>query len=541
MIMMAWFSASSLATAFVLVLTVLAVSLRIFRKQQNDDLKDIVTVGINLASNENNIISWTLAILRSLTSTSEWAHDGYRRFSKAPIQRAFALPSMWTGSVMVVLPPSLLESVLNRPEAELAAHRAQLDSIQLPYMLSDPDVYDNPIQFDVVRRNMSRQNVRSLAGLTAAALHDAFTACWVGPDKKDNNSWTTLNNWDACGKIFTRVTMLSLVGPTLSRDEQLLDWVRKFASSVITGTAFVNSLPPGWIRSSLGPLFGIQAKFYQYRCLKIMVPVIQERMRKRQDGARRHVDDDFIESTISRCARTGDPTQMDPQRIALRLLGLASMSIMGMVYVFTHCIADVYGSPRNKRDEFLAALEAECNQQAQTDDNAKSFHLESTLNESMRLNNISVTSLARDVVVDSLHIPISDKPSAGHGYRLPRGTRVVFPTQDMHRDESVFGPKADEFDALRFSRESRGEGGRTDDMRKNLLFFGYGKHGCPGRHYAMEILKQALSYVVLNYDVQLVETAADDDGAGFKKETKKTLLNVNVPNVDQKIRVRRKM
>ncbi|KAK4676571.1 hypothetical protein QC764_401600 [Podospora pseudoanserina] len=539
-VMMVPFPVSSPATVLFCLIAVLVISRVVSNRKLRTKRENIVTIGVNIKNNTNGIISQTSALLRSLTSTSEWARNGYQRFSKTPIQRAFALPSMWTGSDVVVLPPALLASVLNRPEAELAAHHAQLDTIQLPYMMSDSDVYNNPIQYDVIRRTMSRQHVGSLAATTAKELQNAFSTYWSAPVKHDRD-WATLDNWEACGKVFTRVAMLSLVGSPLGHDERLLDWARKYASSVITGTAFINCLPPGWIRSSAGPLFGIQARYYQSRCLRIMVPVIQERIWKLQSGAGQDVDD-FLQSTILRCSRTGDPRQMDPQRIALRLLGLATMSIMGMVYVFTHCVADVYGMPDRKREELLAALEAECKREARPDEGVTFSLLDSTLNESMRLNNISVTSLARDVAVDSLHIPGVEKAggdAGGISYTLPRGSRIVFPTQEMHRDEGVYGRNPEEFDPFRFYREFQTEGGRFDDMCKGLLVFGYGKHACPGRHYAMQTLRQTLAYLVLNYDVALVGPV-DADGGHALRGKRQTLLNVNVPNVDLKIRVRRK-
>ncbi|KAK0666048.1 cytochrome P450 [Cercophora samala] len=540
--MMARSAVFSPTTALLAFIVVLAIVLQISRKKrQRESRENITTVGIDSKTNRYGITTRPSALLRSLISTSEWARDGYRIFSKAGRQRAFAIPSMWTGSDVVVLPPSLLASVLNRPETELAAHHAQLDTIQLPYMMSDSDVYDNPIQYDVVRRTMSRQNVRSLAAPTAEALDVAFSAYWSTPHKNDDG-WTVLNNWDACGKVFTRVAMLSLVGPPLCHDEELLDWARKYASSVITGTAFINCLPPGWMRSGAGPLFGLQARYYQSRCLRIMVPVIRERVQKLQDGGGRDVDD-FLQSTILRCSRTGDPGQMNPRRIALRLLGLATMSIMGLVYVFTHCIGDIYGMPSQKREELLAALRAECEREAQADDHGEFSLLDSTLNESMRLNNISVTSLARDVATDTLHISGTDSKH-GHGdddvfYTLSRGDRIVFPTQNMHRDEDVFGKNPGEFDPFRFSRELQTGSGRFDDMCKSLLVFGYGKHACPGRHYAMQTLKQTLAYVVVNYDVALIGPV-DSDGGYALRGKRQTLLNVNVPNIDLKTRVRRR-
>lgn len=616
-------AAAPIAVPVVLILVLLAVSrVKTSQAVQNPHLQKLATIGIR--QNSNGPLTLTAGIFRSLFSTSKWVQYGYRRYSKAPAGQkstAFGIPSMWTGSVMVVLPPSLLSTVLSRPETELRAHRAQLDTIQFPYMMSDAEVYDNPIQFGLVRRHLSSQQaVHLLAAPTATELHAAFMAYWpnrgvphdTATSDKSSGAWTTLNVWDACGKVLTRAVMLSLVGRPLCHDERLLHWVRLYASSVITGTGFINCLPPGFLRSTLGPLFGIRARQHQNRCLQVMVPVIEEaiaRLDYKQASTTTSTtsksmrdDDNFLQSTISRCARTGDPAQLDPQRIALRLLGLATMSIMGMVWVLAHCIADVYGTrPRHKRDELIAALEAECiRQQAacrqqtsgEEEDGDSSSRgatsspsryscplLDSTIYESMRLNNLSVTSLARDVVVENLlldiHVPATSTTTNTHHNRpgsadkksasaesdmlsLPRGTRIVFPTQDMHRDERIFGPNPEEFDPFRFyyhsSQKSQhakqvpvgvtggecdSDSGVKDKLSKSLLVFGYGRHACPGKHYAMQTLKQALSYIILNYDVELVGPT-NGNGVEPKKRKKPSLGNVNVPDVNLQIRVSRK-
>ncbi|RYP66869.1 hypothetical protein DL769_005901 [Monosporascus sp. CRB-8-3] len=517
----------------VAILTLATVRLLLARSPNTAQVRlweslDAVGVG-----QRGSFFSWMRAIVGSLTSTAQRTREGYARFCKSQ-NRPFALPSLWTGRAVVVLPPSLLP-LLNRPESELAAHRAQLDTIQLPYMMADPDVYDNPIHFDIVRRSMSRKDVGALAAVTAEELHAAFTAYWG----LDADNWVKLNNWDACGRVMTRAAMRALVGVPLCRDERLLDWSRKYASAVIAGTAFINCLPPV-LRPYIGPLFGMRAKHYQAHCLTIMEPVIKERIQMwEQSKGVMGEQDDFLQWTIMRCAKAG-PEQMDPTRIAMRLLGLATMSVMGMVYVLAHCIPDLYGS--RSTNDFVAGLEAECrNVAAAFPTTAASlasnealhglYRVDSTLRESMRLSNISVTSLARDVIVDDMDLGLAENL-----YKIPQGVRLVFPTQDIHRDESIYETPLD-FDAFRFSRAFEGNEHKSDreavastTCSPSFLVFGYGRRACPGRWYAMQTLKQTLAYIVLHYDVELIG----------KPRERRALLNVMVPQQDLEIRIRRK-
>lgn len=43
-----------------------------------------------------------------------------------------------------------------------------------------------------------------------------------------------------------------------------------------------------------------------------------------------------------------------------------------------------------------------------------------------------------------------------------------------------------------------------------FLPFGHGKHACPGRFFAASELKLILGYMVMNYDVEMLEKRPDD-------------------------------
>lgn len=245
--------------------------------------------------------------------------------------------------------------------------------------------------------------------------------------------------------------------------------------------------------------------------------------------------DDFLQWMVERCAKAG-PEQADASRIATRLLALSTMSVMGMVWVLSHCMQDLYRSP--SREEFLAGLEEERVRPGGGDRLLLLRRLDSTLRESMRLSGISVVGLARDVAAEELDLGLEGAP------RIPRGARVVFPTQSMHTDpDFALHDRPLEFDAFRFSRGLEGEAGEkaarepaaaaassSTAPSQSFLAWGYGKHACPGRWYAAQTLKQALAYIVSSYDVEVL---------GEPRE-KKSLVNVFVPHTDVEIRVRRK-
>ena len=208
--------------------------------------------------------------------------------------------------------------------------------------------------------------------------------------------------------------------------------------------------------------------------------------------------------------------------------------IFAICYVFAHCVLDIHGS--SARADVLAGLEEECTRVSRrygsltTRESVEAlFRADSALRESMRVSDVAVTNLFRDVTAGEVEI--------GSGLRVGTGARMVFPTQNVHLDPDNY-TEPTKFDAFRFSRPFE-EGGRREDRERELITtttltflpFGYGRHACPGRWFAAQTMKQALAYLVLNYEVELV-------GKRIKRQA---LLNTMVPPVDAQIRIRRKV
>lgn len=213
----------------------------------------------------------TRALMRSLTSTRHNIHVGYERISKG-LKMPFAVPTMWTGDAMLVLPATML-GVLRKPESEVRAFEALTETLGLPYMISDRRVYTNTIHFDVVRRYMKdSKDLDAIAPVTEDEIATAFRDCWGTSEE-----WTHLNAWEDSGSIITRAATRVLVGLPMCRDKTLEQHSRQFSQAVLMGAGIINCFPP-FMRGLVGPLVGFHAKRYQARCLKVLLPHVEERI-----------------------------------------------------------------------------------------------------------------------------------------------------------------------------------------------------------------------------------------------------------------------
>jgi cytochrome P450 len=230
-----------------------------------------------------------------------------------------------------------------------------------------------------------------------------------------------------------------------------------------------------------------------------------------------------------------DPAQLNAERIALRIASLLTPLVFAICYVFAHCVLDISSSP--DKSDILTALEEECRRVSAEHGGLSSSasmnalkRIDSVIRESMRISDVMVTNIFRDVTAGKIDI--------GNGLHVGPGMRMIFPTQNIHMDPDNYDdPKR--FDAFRFSRPFED----TDDLgnrsgEQNLITtptptfmpWGYGRHACPGRYFAAQSMKQALSYLVLNYEFELV-------GSPPKR---RALLNMMVPPVRAKVRIRRR-
>ncbi|KAI0479729.1 cytochrome P450 [Xylaria cf. heliscus] len=469
------------------------------------------------------------AIIRScpIMSVPQLVNDGYLKFNQT-LGRPFALPTPWVRSgALMVLPPSQIPLLL-RPdktsEAEWMNLHGLVENIQLPYVVGDPDVYLNVLQFEVVRRKMQSRDMNHLAPTTAEELEEAFKDIW-GVEK----SWKTINGWDACGRVIARSSQRILFGLPLSRNEALLETSRQYASSLLVGGAIINCIPLP-VRWLLGPLVALRAKYYQARFVKMLVPVVEERIRL-WEADKNSGPDDFLQWMIPICAREGS-SQLEPHRVALRLVSLLIPLIYAICFVFAHCVFDILGSP--DCSEVLAGLEDECRRVSSrqgglaTSENVNAlFRTDSALRESMRMSGVSVTNLFRDVMTGEIDV--------GNGLRVGPGVRMAFPTQNIHLDPDNYENPL-QYDAFRFSRRFENAEGTIGERElavtttPTFLPFSYGRHACPGRWFAVQVMKQALAFLVLHYDVELVDGPVKRMALG----------NTMVPAVKTQIRIKRK-
>jgi cytochrome P450 len=93
------------------------------------------------------------------------------------------------------------------------------------------------------------------------------------------------------------------------------------------------------------------------------------------------------------------------------------------------------------------------------------------------------------------------------GTYIPQGTHLCVAGHSTHLDDTNY-PDPTIFHPFRFANKAdeQNKGLRKLDMvttHANSVAFGHGRHACPGRFFAAEMLKLTLAHIIMNYDVKL--------------------------------------
>ena len=243
---------------------------------------------------------------------------------------------------------------------------------------------------------------------------------------------------------------------------------------------------------------------------EIMSRLSQRKSEKPDDHLPRN---DFLQWLINYAHEKLQPEEMSPRRLAKRITVMNFAGVHTSTMNITSAIFDLASSDPSLRyaeqlREEAATVLAETGGTWTRKALMRMYKTDSALRDSMRLRSSASLALIRRVAAkDGLNTP--------DGLHLPYGTEIAIPSYGIHNDESHY-PKPAEWDALRFvpPRDPIGQAEKDEGQSyvKNAngfvtigatyLGFGLGRHACPGRFFASDMLKLLLAYIFLNYDIE---------------------------------------
>ncbi|KAI1778215.1 ent-kaurene oxidase [Hypoxylon cercidicola] len=511
---------SALAVAVIGITLYLLVKPKLSKNDVDSQfLNSLPVVGVR-----RELFAWARASLRSYYDTKDWIFYGYFKYSKA--NQPFVIPSLDRGP-MVVVPPRQIKKLYDLPEDVLDIHTTQNVTIQTRWTIKDQEVADNDFQINVVRHQITR-NLGTLTPVIARELKLGFERWWG----TETQEWKEVKIWDSCLKLVAGASNGAFCGTPLCRDGEFLEMLRDHGITVFAGALFINSTPKP-LRPIAGKLVSMSCNYYFKKALKLSLPIVKERLDNTANlKANPHCDwtppKDGLQWLIDECYASGDAAQLDPERVCFRLLFVNDISLHSTAYTAHNVILDVWTT--DPSSGVVEALREECEtvfkqfggvwtREAIT----KLKLLDSAIRESMRLAPFASVGLPRRVIhPDGVMLKSPE-------LHLPQGSMLAIPIEAIHQDNDIY-PEARRFDAFRFARSSgvtdilssatfadSAEKAEKADAEPNnhrstvtldnaFLGFGFGKHACPGRFFALNELKIFMAHLLLNYDVQYMKS-----------------------------------
>ncbi|KAK5636070.1 hypothetical protein RRF57_011782 [Xylaria bambusicola] len=318
-------------------------------------------------------------------------------------------------------------------------------------------------------------------------------------------NWKPFVAADLCGKIMHRTTSRILIGPELCRSDPYLKASETFMNSIFIHGFLMSMLP---LRDVLHNTYDlIFTRFHRrhlYKAMEIILPVVEARFGEFQARASKNEAElpeylDAIEWSLQ--FTRGNKKEHDPYWITLALLHniwAGSAAPGGLV---TQMLFQVLMEPQH-----LEPLRLEASRALQaggyTDKALGNMPLmDSLIREINRVYPTGAITCAR-TVTNTEGFLFHD------GLHLPQGTKIAVPALAIQTDAEHFNDPLT-VDAFRFSRlreaanYNHGEGennwSATRYSETNLAF-GFGKHACPGRFYAVYKAKLIFSKLIQEYD-----------------------------------------
>ncbi|KAI0532857.1 cytochrome P450 [Xylaria digitata] len=466
--------------------------------------------------------------------TGEWAAQGYAKFTKR--NTPYVLQTLDRGQ-MVILPAGQLKTVYKLPEDQLDVFGTLQDQIQAKYTVGDQRVIRDPYH----RYLIPSQLTRDLGPFTSSMfdeIEDEITSSW-GVDA----DWKEVSVWQVCFRAVSRASNAALYGSPLCRDKAYLQLLEGQTTALFGGSLFISMMPTS-VRPVIGYLVHLWCAYYSRKIAKICEPYIEKRLRESTEITQVKSADkpikDGLQLVIDEAHARNDPTQLSTRLISDRLLIANNVTLNGVTFTAHHLILCLISS--NPSLGYIEALRDECRHSLQAAGGTWDLAairslklLDSAIRESMRFAPFSSIAMARTVVSpEGILVEHGKTPIT-----ILRNTVLALPVERIHRDEDFYS-SPHEFKPFRFVDTNRHH---SDDGHRSYTttsaattvddhFFGFGtsKHPCPGRFIAVHEVKLIMAHILLNYDLEYTDAELQFTN----------LLAMKVPNMDVKIRVRRR-
>ncbi|KAK6063592.1 cytochrome P450 monooxygenase [Seiridium cupressi] len=426
-----------------------------------------------------------------LSPKESWMKHGHRVMAKGLKEHEGAFQVMTGTGPKIMLPNRFTEEFRKNDVANLIQTQTRDNYAGWPGFDGMTFLSEHErVVVDAVRINLTQSMgavTDSLVDETRLATPDVF-----GEEKE----WQTIPIKSRTGYFVSRLSSRVFLGTKLCRDPEWIEIAQSHTVNLFQASMAMREGPS--LRRLLSfwvhPLYKrLRRQVHDAR--KMLKPLIETRKAEVRKALAAGEKPEKVSDLIGWMVAQARASDID---YAAGQLGMSVVGIHTTTEALAEALVDLCQHP-----ELFQPLREEIVREVKDEGWTRTtLHrmrlMDSFLKESQRIHPASTASVNRYLHGD---VRLSD------GTVLPKGSRMWI--AGRFKDPELY-PEPEKLDAYRFLN-LRAYAGKSNTwqhtaMTPEHLGFGYGDHGCPGRFFASNELKIALSFLLLNYDWKLPDT-----------------------------------
>ncbi|EOD44519.1 putative cytochrome p450 protein [Neofusicoccum parvum UCRNP2] len=340
--------------------------------------------------------------------------------------------------------------------------------------------------------------------------------------RNNTNVWKEVDGFGFWKKIMVQVVSSIYVGKPLCHDEDYLNQAGHFNQMVIFNAGLIGATPRP-LRPFVAFLLCLPDKLRFRSIARMAGPLIAERLQKVQQIAAQEKSDysslphELVTWAAIDAVESPDPVKCSVDFLARRLSVMTFISTDSTSITLGNVLFDILLASKPLRDanlmeqvqeEVKAAYDHYCRTAAMNPSAGKTFIeslplLDACLKESFRLRNFISRTLMRTATSRS-----GETVVPGVGY-VPEGVKIGIPIWGIHHEEALY-EDANTWRCERWLEDDLKQatpvtGGGSSGMPRAYAPFGFKRFSCPGRFYAVRLVKLILAYFLLHYEIKLAD------------------------------------
>ncbi|QLI65442.1 Cytochrome P450 monooxygenase ATR2 [Metarhizium brunneum] len=321
-------------------------------------------------------------------------------------------------------------------------------------------------------------------------------------------------------KLLLRITAMAsgraFVGPKLWLKEEYIDNAINFTTDFMMAVASVAFLPV-WLRPILSPIMPLVRALHRriQSEKKLMYPVVLSRRELGATVGSSMKPDDLLEWLIDNTAGAGDEDDMSiihKQMVtSFAAVHTSSQTMTNMFYTLAaepHVAAMLLEEVREVLGKHEGKFTLQSLQELKKMD---SFAEETWMSR-------APTNTSNDMIIASVQRKVLKPFALSNGQVVPAGVIIECANKAICDDPAIYD-KPEVFDALRFYKTRKTKDTMSENKKSIFmlgasesqfvstgplsLWWGYGKHACPGRFFASSMIKMVTAKTLMQYELGL--------------------------------------